>query len=72
MVKFYAACIGGVFAMSLTLQLSAFPAVAAVNTQNPAALLSAAAAQADTLAGAAEKPAGPCGTTLQDPYQLCR
>jgi len=48
MVKFYAACIGGVLAMSLTWQLGGFSAVAAANMQKPAAALSAAYAQADT------------------------
>src|ERR1044072_6714664 len=47
MVKFYAACIGGVLAMSLTVQWGGLAAVAAANMQKPAVALSAAYAQAD-------------------------
>jgi TonB-linked SusC/RagA family outer membrane protein len=47
MVKFYAACIGGVLAMSLSLQGGGLSAAAA-NMQRPAVALSAGAAQADS------------------------
>jgi TonB-linked SusC/RagA family outer membrane protein len=48
MVKFYAACTGGVLAMSLMMQLYGLPAVAAPGMQMPSMVIAAGYAQADS------------------------